>query len=70
MDHISHHLNPESLKTKHTVDYSALGTQHERQASTEQRVLGCLLPESTKSRVATTEIPKRHRKIAGHIQGR
>lgn len=55
MNHISHHLNPGSLKTKHAADYSALGTPNERSQHT---VKDCLLPESTKPGVAATEIPE------------
>lgn len=58
MDHISHHLNPGSWKTKRAADYSTLCTQ--------QTVLGWPLPESTKSGGAAIEMPERHRKIAGH----
>lgn len=65
MDHISHHLNPGSLKTNHAADYSALGTQHE---SGQHTAKGAALasPRSTKSGVAAIEIPKRQKNSRTH----
>lgn len=67
MNHISHHLNPGSLKTKHAADYSALGTPNERSQHTVKGADG-LLPESIKPGVELLKY-QRDTEITENTQG-
>lgn len=66
MNHISYHLNPGSLKTP-MLHAPVLWAHRTREASTQQRVQGCLLPKST---IVATEMPETEKSQKTHRDGK